>query len=945
MQPASAPAHLGGSLAEERAAAALRRACSVFDPPHGRGQALALVGFHAALLGGGAAEGRAANAVAGAAAEAASAASPPGLTPSLYAALMLIALDLPPPRSATASSPSGCPACGGAGCDGELRAEPFGRPLVRPTALTTLQRLLAAAPPHLRWRCAKDLNALVVLREGNLDRLLGEPGGAGCAWMGLLLADVPCDPTARSPHQEECYRHTLALHASLFLRCATVQGAGGGGGRVDGMLRGLVEQLAAWGGWHEGATRAVGAALTAAAYKLEAAATSGALPGRGEGAPCPAALGAAHLADAVADFVALHPVCTETRRAGASSGFCTPALDSTAPSLPATAGPPVGEPGFHFDAAGQCADAPLVQRMLAATHAVREALRHGAAVPPGRGGRARSPARGSVPQDACAAALDAAETLLLALARVMRALDDAAPKDSLAPLVAQLMAAQRAREQRRGAASSRKRGLPAAMRLLGGGFSRRTSRADVLAAAQRQVRLLGAQQLRMHTRELPAAVAPAVPGAVAFTTECEPGATDAARTTSTVPDTRASVCPRCLEAVDASADPGTVTAGGQLYHAGHCKCSDCGFVVTAAPTTHRGRVLCCDCAATAAGRCAGCGRQVGVASSLESVTTLGLAWHTECFVCAHCAVPLAGGDAYEHADAAGTQQPYCRAHFTALFAPRCCRCSQPMSGRVVQLEGGDSGAGGGEGGDGGGSACHVECCTCEVCGTALAVGGVDDAAAAAALSTAFVLGGKLLCETHALAQLGADTPACSGCGASLLASEGDWVEALGGAWHPACYVCQACGDPLPPGGSFCVRESDGAPLHEACFVASCPACAACGGRVREDAVTVRGETCHRECLRCAECAAPLYPAGAFEGAGDALVCRAHALALHAPHCARCGGLIAARYVEVDGDAYHMGCVDPAVLSEGSGSGGGGGGGGVGWEAGGQAAEDTRLEGL
>jgi hypothetical protein len=56
-------------------------------------------------------------------------------------------------------------------------------------------------------------------------------------------------------------------------------------------------------------------------------------------------------------------------------------------------------------------------------------------------------------------------------------------------------------------------------------------------------------------------------------------------------------------------------------------------------------------------------------------------------------------------------------------------------------------------------------------------------------------------------------------------------------------------------------------------------------------------------------------------------------------------VIAARFVEVDGNAYHTGCVDPAVLAEGDSGGGGGGGGGVGWDAGGRGLEDTRVEGL
>src|SRR5215472_12435844 len=64
---------------------------------------------------------------------------------------------------------------------------------------------------------------------------------------------------------------------------------------------------------------------------------------------------------------------------------------------------------------------------------------------------------------------------------------------------------------------------------------------------------------------------------------------------------------------------------------------------------------------------------------------------------------------------------------------------------------------------------------------------------------------------------------CMGCGQPV---RGEYLQALGGIWHPEHFVCKGCGRPIR-GESFLVH--DGAPYHAECyekFVA--PRCAYCG---------------------------------------------------------------------------------------------------------------------
>ena len=50
-------------------------------------------------------------------------------------------------------------------------------------------------------------------------------------------------------------------------------------------------------------------------------------------------------------------------------------------------------------------------------------------------------------------------------------------------------------------------------------------------------------------------------------------------------------------------------------------------------------------------------------------------WHRECFVCTNCSKELAKEKFTSKDD-----KPYCAECYGQLFAKKCCRCEQPISG-------------------------------------------------------------------------------------------------------------------------------------------------------------------------------------------------------------------------------------------------------------------------
>jgi hypothetical protein len=113
-------------------------------------------------------------------------------------------------------------------------------------------------------------------------------------------------------------------------------------------------------------------------------------------------------------------------------------------------------------------------------------------------------------------------------------------------------------------------------------------------------------------------------------------------------------------------------------------------------------------------------------------------------------------------------------------------------------------------------------------------------------------------------------------------------EALGGFWHPDCFVCGICSQPFDD-GAFVVHE--GLPLHKACHIAkNAPKCAVCTRPLDGSSVVVDGKKMHSTCFVCTVCKCTLEGGYAL-GADGSPYCAKHVSS--APRADAAGGAPAA----------------------------------------------------
>ncbi|KAG2463602.1 PAXI protein, partial [Polypterus senegalus] len=178
---------------------------------------------------------------------------------------------------------------------------------------------------------------------------------------------------------------------------------------------------------------------------------------------------------------------------------------------------------------------------------------------------------------------------------------------------------------------------------------------------------------------------------------------------------------------------------------------------------------------TVIGDCAACGKCI----TGKVVTALGVTWHAEHFVCAHCGVELCSRGFFERDGKA-----YCDTDYHNLFSPRCAYCSGPILQKVLAALN---------------KTWHPEHFFCSECGR---VFGDDDSIwAPYRLSVVsflqdcmspfldgcfFELDGRPYCQIHYHARQGT---LCGGCQAPIL---GRCVSAMGRKFHPEHFVCAFC---------------------------------------------------------------------------------------------------------------------------------------------------------
>ncbi len=127
------------------------------------------------------------------------------------------------------------------------------------------------------------------------------------------------------------------------------------------------------------------------------------------------------------------------------------------------------------------------------------------------------------------------------------------------------------------------------------------------------------------------------------------------------------------------------------------------------------------------------------------------------------------------------------------------------------------------------------------------------------------------------------------------------MAALGKPWHPACFVCAACGRPIN-GPNYSKRR--GKPYHPQCFHEKfCPRCARCGELIPSRGLRALGKDWHPACFVCEAGGEPLRGKSFYEHEGKPY-CERHYQELFGLRCAAGGELIGeGPYVEKDGEPF------------------------------------------
>ena len=205
-------------------------------------------------------------------------------------------------------------------------------------------------------------------------------------------------------------------------------------------------------------------------------------------------------------------------------------------------------------------------------------------------------------------------------------------------------------------------------------------------------------------------------------------------------------------------------------------------------------VTCSSCALPISGRI--------VTASGSSSRDLKARFHPDCFTCNHCDTALECVSFYPEPDSARLSRLclpldidqsaltpdddivlnndplrfYCHLDFHEFFSPRCRSCKTPIEGEIVIACG---------------HSYHVDHFFCAECGDPFSN------------STPFVEGSDgyaycVRCHTKRT------SARCKTCKAPIL--DEVTVEAIGGKWHEACFVCLECGGGFGEQGRFFVRE-------------------------------------------------------------------------------------------------------------------------------------------
>ncbi|XP_067828884.1 leupaxin-like [Heptranchias perlo] len=217
-----------------------------------------------------------------------------------------------------------------------------------------------------------------------------------------------------------------------------------------------------------------------------------------------------------------------------------------------------------------------------------------------------------------------------------------------------------------------------------------------------------------------------------------------------------------------------VTAMGLTWHPEHFVCAHCNEEIGLKGFCERdGRAYCHkDYHNLFSPRCAYCRGPI-----LDKIlTALDKTWHPEHFFCAHCG-DVFGNEGYHEKHG----KPYCRKDYFNMFAPKCGSCDRPVLDNYLSALN---------------SVWHPECFVCKDCFTSFES------------ASFFEVDGMPYCELHYHQRQGT---LCTGCQKPII---GRCIAAMGRRFHPEHFVCAFCLKQLSKG---VFKEHNDKPYCNACF--------------------------------------------------------------------------------------------------------------------------------
>ncbi|VDK82809.1 unnamed protein product [Litomosoides sigmodontis] len=222
-----------------------------------------------------------------------------------------------------------------------------------------------------------------------------------------------------------------------------------------------------------------------------------------------------------------------------------------------------------------------------------------------------------------------------------------------------------------------------------------------------------------------------------------------------------------------------VIALGKMWHPEHYVCCQCGEELGHRNFFERSGKAYCedDYHDMFSPRCAYCNGPI----KDRCVTALGKTFHAEHFVCAEC-----GRQFEEEGFHEKNGQPYCKADFFRMFAPKCSGCKNPIKMHFITALG---------------THWHPECFICQECGKPFETGSF------------YEHGNMPLCEMHYHEKRGS---LCATCQKPI---NGRCVSAVGQKFHPEHFCCSYCRKQLNK-GTF--KEVDRKPFCHKCYQTTHP---------------------------------------------------------------------------------------------------------------------------